>query len=169
MEKCVIMDRVIYMRQLFKLIKIVNTTSFTGFHIPYVPVSNNIRVTTKYKCKQHRISPLIRFCRTSSCGNNFWGLWKYTACEKKRVKVDQFLEIVWKISNLNKSRRLIYKIRNFLTSGFEIYAICNVLPRIQKLGDICPITLGTSKFMCRYYNKNTKLHNTLSQFMYGYL
>jgi len=35
----------------------------------------------------------------------------------------RFLKIVWKISNLNKSRRLIYKIRNFLTSGFEIYAI----------------------------------------------
>jgi len=39
------------------------------------------------------------------------------------VKVGRFLKIVWKISNLNKSRRLIYKVRNFLTSGFEIYAI----------------------------------------------
>ena len=48
---------------------------------------------------------------------------KYTAREKIGVKVDLFLKIVWKISNLNKSRRLIYKIRNFLTSGFEIYAI----------------------------------------------
>jgi len=47
----------------------------------------------------------------------------YTAHEKIGVKVDRFLKIVWKISNLNTSRRLIYKIRNFLTSGFEIYAI----------------------------------------------
>jgi len=46
---------------------------------------------------------------------------KYTAREKIDVKVDGFLKIVWKISNLNKSRRLIYKIRYFLTSGFEIY------------------------------------------------
>jgi len=29
----------------------------------------------------------------------------------------------WKISNLDKSIRLIYKIRNFLTSGLEIYII----------------------------------------------
>ena len=49
--------------------------------------------------------------------------WKYTAHEKICVKVVRFLKIVWKISNLNQSRRLIYKIRNFLTSGFEIYAI----------------------------------------------
>ena len=49
--------------------------------------------------------------------------WKYTAREKIDVKVDRFLKIVLKISNLNKSRRLIYKMRNFLTSGFEIYAI----------------------------------------------
>ena len=49
--------------------------------------------------------------------------WKYTAREKIDVKVDRFLKIVSKISNLNKSRRLIYKVRNFLTSGFEIYAI----------------------------------------------
>jgi len=47
--------------------------------------------------------------------------WKYTAHEKIDVNVDQFLKIVWKISNLNKSRCLIYKKRNFLTSGFEIY------------------------------------------------
>ena len=47
--------------------------------------------------------------------------WKYTAHEKIDVNVDQFLKIVWKISNLNKSRCLIYKIWNFLTSGFEIY------------------------------------------------
>ena len=49
--------------------------------------------------------------------------WKYTAHEKIGVKVDRFLKIVWKISILNKSRCLIYKIRNFLTSGFEIYVI----------------------------------------------
>ena len=35
---------------------------------------------------------------------------------------NRFLKVVWKISNLNKSRRLVYKIRNFLTSGFEKYA-----------------------------------------------
>jgi len=49
--------------------------------------------------------------------------WRYTAREKIGVKVNQFLKIIWKISNLNKSRRLIFKIRNFFTSGFEIYAI----------------------------------------------
>ena len=49
--------------------------------------------------------------------------WNYTAREKIGVKVDRFLKIVRKISNLNNSIRLIYKIRNFLTSGFELYAI----------------------------------------------
>ena len=49
--------------------------------------------------------------------------WKYTALDKIGVKVDWFLKIVWKISNLDKSIRLIYKIRNFLTSGLEIYII----------------------------------------------
>ena len=48
--------------------------------------------------------------------------WNYTAHEKLGVKVNRFLKIIWKISNLNKSRRQIYKVRNFLTSGFEIYA-----------------------------------------------
>ena len=62
--------------------------------------------------------------------------WKYTAREKIGVKVNWFLKIVWKISNLMKSRRLIYKIRNFVTSGFEIYAIwveclVNKLSQIQ--------------------------------------
>jgi len=41
---------------------------------------------------------------------------KYTAHEKIGVKVDQFLKIVPKFLNLNKSRRLIYKIRNFLNT-----------------------------------------------------
>ena len=49
--------------------------------------------------------------------------WKHTAREKIDIKGDRFLKIVWKISNLNKSKRLIYKVSNFLTSGFEIYAI----------------------------------------------
>ena len=46
---------------------------------------------------------------------------KVYCSQKKGVKVDRFLKIVWTISNLSKC--LIYKIRNFLTSGFEIYAI----------------------------------------------
>ena len=33
--------------------------------------------------------------------------WKHTARVIIDVKVDRFLKIVWKISNLNKSRRLI--------------------------------------------------------------
>ena len=33
--------------------------------------------------------------------------WKYTAHKKIGVKVDRFLKIVWKISNLNKSRGCI--------------------------------------------------------------
>ena len=48
---------------------------------------------------------------------------KYIASEKIGVKIYRFLKIVWKISNSNKPRRLIYKIQNFLVSGFEIYAI----------------------------------------------
>ena len=56
--------------------------------------------------------------------SNQWHVkWKYTAHENICVKVDRFLKIVWKISNLNKSKRLIYKIRNFLLSGFKLYAI----------------------------------------------
>ena len=39
--------------------------------------------------------------------------WKYTAHEKIGVKVDRFLKIVWKISILNKSWRLIYNIQTF--------------------------------------------------------
>ena len=46
--------------------------------------------------------------------------WMYTDREKIGVQVDRFLKIVWKISNLNKPRRLIYEMRNFPTSGFEI-------------------------------------------------
>jgi len=34
--------------------------------------------------------------------------------EKIGVKVDQFLKIVWKISNLNKSRRRFTKYETFL-------------------------------------------------------
>ena len=57
--------------------------------------------------------------------------WMYTARKKIDVKCDQFIKIVWKISNLNKSRRLIYKIRHFLTSGFEIYeCLVNKLSQI---------------------------------------
>jgi len=69
---------------------------------------------------------------------------KYTAREKIGVNVDRFLKIVWKISNLNKSRRLIYKIRNFLTSGFEIYAIC-IECLVNKLSQIPDVKSG---FIC---------------------
>ena len=57
------------------------------------------------------------------------------------VKVDRFLKIVWKISNLNKSRRLIYNIRNFLTSGFEIYDIW-VECLVNKLSQIPDVNSG---------------------------
>jgi len=52
-----------------------------------------------------------------------------------------FLKIVWKISNLNKSRRLIHKIRNFLTSGFEIYVIW-VECLVNKLSQILDVNSG---------------------------
>ena len=39
------------------------------------------------------------------------------------LKVDWFLKIVWKILKLYESIRLIYKIRNFLTNGLELFAI----------------------------------------------
>ena len=58
--------------------------------------------------------------------------WKYTAHEK--IGVDQFLKVVWKISNLNK-------IRNFLTSGFEIYAIW-VECLVNKLSQILDVNSG---------------------------
>ena len=48
---------------------------------------------------------------------------KVYSSRKKGVEVDQFLKLVWKISNLDKSMCLICKIRDFLTSGLEIYAI----------------------------------------------
>ena len=67
--------------------------------------------------------------------------WKYTAHEKIGVKVDRFLKIVRKISNLNKSRRLIYKIRNFLPRGFEIYAIW-VDCLVNKLSQIPDVNSG---------------------------
>jgi len=68
----------------------------------------------------------------------------YTARKKIDVKCDQFIKIVWKISNLNKSRRLIYKIRHFLTSGFEIYAIW-VECLVNKLSQITDVNSG---FIC---------------------
>jgi len=58
-----------------------------------------------------------------ACQINDIKKWKYTAREKIRLKVNQFLKIVWKILNLDKSIFLIYKIQNFLTSGLEINAI----------------------------------------------
>jgi len=67
--------------------------------------------------------------------------WKYPAQEKIGVKVNQCLKIVWKISNLNKSRRLIYKVRNFLTSGFEINATW-VECLVNKLSKILDVNSG---------------------------
>ena len=66
---------------------------------------------------------------------------KCAAREKIGVKVDRFLKIVWKISNLNKSRRLIYKIRNFLPSGFKLYAIW-VECLVNKLSQIPDVNSG---------------------------
>ena len=57
------------------------------------------------------------------------------------VKVGRFLKIVWKISNLNKSRRQIYTIRNFLTSGFELYGIW-VECLVNKLSQIPDVNGG---------------------------
>ena len=63
-------------------------------------------------------------------------------CSRKiDVKIDRFLKIVLRISNLNKSRRLVYKIRNFLTSGFEIYAIL-VECLVNKLSQITDVNSG---------------------------
>ena len=77
--------------------------------------------------------------------------WKYTAREKIGVKVDRFLKIVWKISNLNKSRCLTYKIRNFLTIGFEIYVIW-VECLVNKLSQILDVNSG---FIRHIVNKRT--------------
>ena len=51
--------------------------------------------------------------------------WKYTARAKIGVKVDQFLKIIWKILNLNKSRLLIYKYETFLLVVLK-YIICHM-------------------------------------------
>ena len=50
--------------------------------------------------------------------------WKYTTHEKIGVKVDRFLKIVRKISNLSKSRRLIYK--NTKLSSQWFWTICHM-------------------------------------------
>ena len=57
------------------------------------------------------------------------------------VKVGRFLKIVWKISNLNESRRIIYKVQNFLTSGFKIYVIW-VECLVNKLSQIPDVNSG---------------------------
>jgi len=69
---------------------------------------------------------------------------KYTAGEKIGVKVDRFLKIVWKISNLDKSIRLIYKIRIFPTSGLVKYAMW-VKCLVNKLSQITEVKSG---FIC---------------------
>jgi len=60
------------------------------------------------------------------------------------VKGDRFLRIVWRISNLDKSIRLIYKIRNFLTSVLEICGIW-VKSLDYKLSQIIDVNSG---FIC---------------------
>ena len=55
--------------------------------------------------------------------------WKYDAHKKIGVKVDRFLKV------------LLYKIRNFLTSGLEIYAIW-VECLVNKLSQIIKVNSG---------------------------
>jgi len=63
-------------------------------------------------------------------------------CSRKiGVKVDRFLKIGWKILDFKKSSRLIYKIRNFLPSGFELYAIW-VECLVNKLSQITDVNSG---------------------------
>ena len=50
---------------------------------------------------------------------------KVYCSRKNRCQINRFLKCVWKISTLSKSRCLIYKIRNLLTSGFEII-VCHM-------------------------------------------
>ena len=68
-------------------------------------------------------------------------IWKYNARENLGVKVNWFLNIVWKISNLDKSIHLICKIQSFLTSGLEIYAIW-VECLVNKLSKITDVNSG---------------------------
>ena len=70
-------------------------------------------------------------------------------------------KIVWKISNLNKSRRLIYKIRNFLTSGFEIYAIW-VECLVNKLSQIPDVNSGLIRHIVAQIRKENSPCETLS-------
>ena len=73
--------------------------------------------------------------------------WKYTARKKIGVKVDWFLKIVWKISNLDTSICLIYKIQNFLTNGFEIYVIW-VECLVNKLSQMIDVKSGFIMSSC---------------------
>ena len=100
-------------------------------------------LTQNYNLKYVEISSGKTYWSNQCCHLVFVN-WKYTAHEKIGVKVDRFLKIVWKISNLNKSRRLIYKIRNLLPSGFEIYAIW-VDCLVNKLSQIPSVNSG---FIC---------------------
>ena len=55
-------------------------------------------------------------------------------------------KIVWKISNLNKSRHPIYKVQNFLTGGFEIYAIW-VECLVNKMSQIPDVNSGFIRYI----------------------
>ena len=87
-------------------------TKMSSFNSPYLTQNYHSKYVERSSSKTH-VSNQWRHL--------MFVKWKYTAREKIDVKVDSFLKIVWKVSNLNKSRRLIYKIRNILSSGFEIY------------------------------------------------
>ena len=101
---------------------------------------NSPYLTQNYNSKYVEISSGKTY-RSNQWRHLMFVKWKYTAHEKIGVKVDRFLKIVWKISNLNKSRRLIYKIRNFLPRGFEIYAIW-VDCLVNKLSQIPDVNSG---------------------------
>ena len=101
---------------------------------------NSSYLTQNYNSKYVEISSGNTY-RSNQWRHLMFVKWKYTAHEKIGVKVERFLKIVWKISNLNKSRRLIYKIRNFLPSGFKLYAIW-VECLVNKLSQIPDVNSG---------------------------
>ena len=64
------------------------------FNSPYLTQNNHSKYIERLSGKTHLSNQWrhLRFVK-----------WKYTAREKIGVKVDWFLKIVWKISNLDKS------------------------------------------------------------------
>ena len=97
-------------------------------------VSRGRVISTKGNFRRYPIAPFPLFI-CAQVKSLMFVKWKYTAHEKRDVKVDQFLKIVWEISNLNKSRRLIYKIRNF---PYAIWVECLV----NKLSQIRDVNSG---------------------------